>query len=264
MKLISRLDNGENIKFSEKQELSIFLAFLRTRVPQFEKVLIDIFNAHAKSLLKVATAIEERIDHLVKSSDIDLKDTDYKDFMEHTQSDDFRVVPNNQFIVAHMFKMARDIATYLFQMDWFILHTTGDQLIVTTDVPFIVLAPKYLKPPYPYGIGIIQKDAVKIIPLTKSSALAMVNKGERLIHRDLNNEQVTELNEIMALSSERLLIGSSEELMTSVINSASLLELDPSEYVSTNHFGDSIKGFITATSLNVDTFNSSFLEDLID
>lgn len=262
--LISTLNSGGNITYTEKQELSLFIAFLRTRVPQFERILTHIFNEQAKSLLKVATATEERVDHLVNTSEIDLKHSEYKDFMEIAQSDELKVVPHHQFVIASMFKMGLEIAKYLFQMDWFILHSTEDQPIVTCDVPFVILAPRYLEPPYRYGIGIIQKDTVKIIPLTRSSALAMVNHGENMIHRDINNEQVAKLNEILALNSERLLIGSNKELLSRIIDTTGLSDLEPNEYVSTDNFGDSIQGFITATSLNVNTFSSSFLGNLID
>jgi hypothetical protein len=157
-----------------------------------------------------------------------------------------------------------EIAHYLYQMEWFILHSVDNQQIVTNDDPFIILGPQNQKPPYPYGIGILQIDAVKIIPLTKSCILAMVNHGERLEHREFRYEQVTRLNEIIALSSGRLLVGSSKELLSTIIDSTNLNNIQAKENVFNNSFGNSAQGVITVTSLNVDAFSSDFLGKLID
>jgi len=262
--LIKKLDQGENITFSEKQELSLFIALLRTRVPHFEKVLSDIFDAHFKDFLKVASATDERVDHLVDKYNLELNDFDSEDFRGYVESDQYQVVPNHELVIAYMFKMALETAKYLFQMDWFILHSKDDQSLITTDVPFIILAPNNQHPPYPYGIGLIVTGAVKLIPLTKKTALAMVDHGNKLEHRDFNSEQVSILNEIMALSSERLLIGPEQELIRSIIEQTRLFDKEPNDYVKVSSFGDSIQGFITATTLNVNAYNSSWLGNLIE
>ncbi|MCK5391836.1 MAG: DUF4238 domain-containing protein [Deltaproteobacteria bacterium] len=261
---IKKLDKKEIITYEEKQELSLFIALFITRVPHFERVLIHMFDTQAKTTLKVASATKERVDHLVSKYNIELNDFDHTDFMEYVKSEKNKIVPNHELVIAYMLKMGLEIAKYLFQMDWFILHSTDDQPLATTDVPFVILAPKDQKPPYRYGVGLIQKDTVKLIPLTKNTALAMVNHGDRLIHRDFNSEQVTKLNEIMALSSERLLIGPDRELISSIIEHTHLFDMEPNQYVSIDSFGDSIQGFITVTTLNVDAYNSSWLGSLIE
>ena len=264
VKSISSLDKGEDITFSEKQSLSLFLAFFRTRVPQFERIFAEIFDSQAKSILQVASATEERVNKLVKDCKLEFEGFNAKDFTEYVNSDKYEVVPKHDLIIAYMFQMAVDTAKYLFQMDWFIIHTTDDKPIITTDVPFIIMAPKDLEPPYPYGIGLIQTGAVKLLPLTKTTALAMVDHGERQEHREFADQQISKFNEIMALSSERLVIGSDKELLGTIIEQTKLNNMEPNKYVKNVSFGDPAQGFITTTSLNVSAYNASWLGNLID
>jgi len=262
--IIKKIEQRGVITYSEKQELSLFIALLSTRVPQFFDNISDILEAQLKSYSQIAFADQGRVDHLIRQYPEELKDLDSEGLVEFVQRDEFEINPTREFLLVKMLMLGLEIAHSLYQMEWFILHSVDNQPIVTNDAPFIILAPKNLEPPYPYGIGITHKDAVKIVPLTKNCALAMVNPGNRLVHRGFNKEQVTKLNEIMALSSERLLIGSSKELLNSIIDSTNLSNIQAKESVSSNRFGNSAQGFITVTALNVDAFSSEFLGDLID
>ncbi len=261
--ILKKLDQGELITHSEKQELALFIALLSTRVPQFFKYIGDTLEAHIKSYSQVALADKERVDSLIQQYP-ELEGIDSEGIVEFVKEDKYKIKPTRGFLLLNMLKVGDEIAHYLFQMEWFILHSTENQNIVTNDAPFIILGPQNQKPPYKYGIGILNKNAVKIVPLTKCCILAIMNPGESMKHAELKGEQVARLNEIIALSSERLLIGSSEQLLSTIINSTNLPDINANERVSNLHFGNSDNGVLTITTHNVDAPSAEFLGDLLD
>ena len=252
------------LEFVEKQELALFIALLRTRVPQFQKIIKDLFDVHMKDFLEVACATKERVESLIDSNKKELNDIVVEDLVDFVNEGKYKVVPIHEYVILKMLNAGLELAKYFFQMDWYILHVPSGYSLITTDSPFIILAPKDHEPPYPYGVSLIQPGSVKLIPLTKSTVLAMGDDGEKIEHRDFNDEQVVKHNEILALSSERLLIGSNEKLLSHIIERTKLLDRKRNEYVDSKSYGNSIQDFFRATTLNLSAHNATWLGSLID
>jgi hypothetical protein len=263
--VIQKLNNHKEITESEKQKLALFIGLQRVRVPQFEQILKDMFDAQAKSLLEVGFATPERVKSLIeqyKEKIGDTSDINPEELAEFVNRGEYKVIPHRHFTIASMLNCGLEIATYLWQMDWFILHTQNDNVLITTDTPFTVFAPKYMTPPYRYGISLIEPGAVKLIPLSKSCSLAMVDRGDKLFHRELTNEQVRIHNEILTSHCHRLVIGTEEGIILDLIKLTKIDESKPEPIVKIEKYGD-MNGLLTVTKLEVAKYSSAWLGSLI-
>lgn len=263
--VIQKLDDYQEITESEKQNLAIFIGLLRVRVPQFEQILKDIFDANAKSIIEVGLATPERVKSIIENNKdkiSDSSDINPEELTEFVNRGEYKVIPHRHYMIASMLKCGLYLAHYLWQMDWFILHAQNDNTLITTDAPFTVLAPAHMTHPYRYGISLIKPGAVKLVPLSKTCTLAMVDRGDRLIHRELANNQVRMHNEILTSQCHRLVIGAEEEIILDLIKNTRIDECKPNPLVKIEKYGD-MDGLLTVTRLEVAKHNSAWLGSLI-
>lgn len=263
--VINKLNDHKEITESEKQSLALFIGLLRVRVPQFEQILKDMFDAQAKSLIEVAFATPERVASFIKQNQEKISESssiNAEEFADFVQRGEYKVTPHRNFTIANMLNCGLYVMHYLWQMDWFILHSQNDNMLITTDAPFTLFAPAYMTPPFRYGISLLKPGAVKLVPLSKTCTLAMVDRGDKLLHRELTKEQVQIHNEILTSLCHRLVIGSDEKNILDLIKNTKVDQSQSNSIVKIEKYGD-MDGLLTVTKLEVAKYNSVWLGKLL-
>jgi hypothetical protein len=184
IKLIQKLDNNELIGEYEKGQLSMFVALMMNRVPDFENTVNSIMDK-AASLLG--------------------KDRDEK------------LQPHDR--LAMMLSVSERIAHHFLGMDWVILHSPAKSSFITSDSPVAI---KATKPGDGLGTGITTPGAEKIFPLTQSSCLLMLEPGELMHHAKVAQRTVRRVNLQVAANCDRYVIARDKRLVENLVSSCNL------------------------------------------
>ncbi|MGA1870914.1 MAG: DUF4238 domain-containing protein [bacterium] len=199
--IIQKINSGNNITSEEKEKLSIFIAFMMNRVPEFEKSVNDIENHLIKKFAKFIFSDEKRtqaiLDRYDKSTGTK-DDTNVKEVMEFFKSNNFDIeVPRSESLRL-MVELSIELAAYFTQMDWVFYHAPQKASFVTTDNPVIIVPPKNRK--NFYSRGITTPGARKIFPLSQSACLIMYDHGDIAKHVKINEETTQEISSLISLS----------------------------------------------------------------
>lgn len=131
--IISKLNNREQITDKEKGILSVFIAFLMNRVPDFEKS-VNVVNEHlVKQMIDLMFHDEEKHNqHWINNK----RDTG-KEFAGTAKD----IVTNRNLSLGLMLELSVDIAICFRQMEWLFLYAPDKKSFVTTDNPVALESP---------------------------------------------------------------------------------------------------------------------------
>lgn len=222
--IIEKLEKGETISEMDKECLSVFVSVLMNRVPDFEKSVNKVGEKLLEMTSNMLFCDEERIKSSIDQYEKDTgkkMDISPKKLFEAHKEGKFKYVINRNLSLNIMLKTSLDIAHYFKQMDWLLLHAPHMTSFITTDNPFVLIPPENLKSSV-YGAGIAIRGARKIVPLTQSLCLVMLDRGTLTVHKDIDREVVKETNLHIAYSSDRFVIGRDKALVIKNVKRAKL------------------------------------------
>lgn len=176
--IVDALERGSAVEPHERQTLALFIAFLHTRVPKFDRRLNEIGNVMDRVL---------RGDNLRATSPDDISSRSPDNERETT--------------LDMMLKMASDLREHFCQFNWHIAHAEANSDFVTTDAPVVVLPPpdwNRLR-----GYGFATPGASTVVPLTARCALLMEGNSAGLRHAPMLGEEVWANNASIIARSER-------------------------------------------------------------
>ncbi|MBI1929169.1 DUF4238 domain-containing protein [Candidatus Poribacteria bacterium] len=90
------------------------------------------------------------------------------------------------------------------QMDWQFSYAPEESSFITSDNPFTV---------EPMGAGIGTKGSIKGVPLSQKSCLLIFDEGNRIDYHQLPKDKVRQINQAVAVNSDRFIIGRDEALL---------------------------------------------------
>jgi hypothetical protein len=221
---ISKLIDRKSLSKEEKEELSLFVALMMNRVPDFENSVNKLQEHVIRKMADMMFSDEKRaqavMDQYSKDTGKESKGT-AKDLVDFYKSGEFEIVVHRNQSLFLMLTLSNDLANLFRQMNWIVLHAPDKTSFVTTDNPVILLPPKGYKPNF-YGFGLITKGARKIFPLSANTCLFMLDHGDRLIHRDFDRDTVRAVNLNLTTQSDRFLIGRDEALVRNLVETTKL------------------------------------------
>ncbi len=216
--IIDKINARESINGSEKETLSIFIGFLYSRIPRFEKHINDNKERIIKHMGKVIFSDEKRTEHILKKYEQDTgKKTKVtaKELSEFAQSDRYDIEVHRNESLKVMLSLSTKFANYFYQMDWLILYAPTKSSFVTSDDPFTLIPPKELIDNVPYGIA--TKGTKKFVPFSQHFCLVMFDRGEVIDFRDGTGEEVRGINLNLTATSNRFVIARDEALVKSLV-----------------------------------------------
>lgn len=222
--IIERLENGETISEEDKKILSIFVSFLMNRVPDFEESVNKMHESIIKKMSNMMFQDEERAESVIDKYEQDTgkkMDVSPKELVDFKKNIPVKYKIHRNVSLAAMFEVSLDLAQCFNQMDWRLLHAPHITSFITTDNPFILLPPANHKSRF-YGTGIAMRGTKKIVPLTQSLCLVMLDRGTLTVHKDIDIEMAKEINLDIACFSDRFVIGREESLVREMVKIAKL------------------------------------------
>ena len=234
--IFDKVINFENINQEEKEALSLFVAFMMNRVPDFEKSVNDVHERFIKDTIKMMYSNEERVQESLDNFEKERGEKlgiSAHELVKFHKGDNIKVVINRSRSLRSMIDLSFTIFQYFKQMDWLFLHAPKETSFVTTNNPVVLIPPDDF-PKGPYGIGILLKGVRKVFPISQTTCLIISNLGELLIHHQANMQTVRNINLYIAQYTERFLIGRDELLIRNIVEKTKINQWDYKGRISIN------------------------------
>lgn len=222
--IIKKLEIGKGIYEEEKELLAIFISFLMNRVPDFEKSINKMHEKIIKMASDMMFCDEERTKSVIDQYEQDTgkkMDISPKELFEFHKEGEYKYVINRNVSLETMCNLSLEIANYFKQMDWLLLHAPHITSFITTDNPFTLIPPANLKSNI-YGTGIATRGAKKIVPLTQSLCLVMLDRGTLTVHKNIDRDAVKKVNINISFFADRFVIGRDEALVKKIVKTTKL------------------------------------------
>lgn len=218
--VIGKALRREPLTEKDKADLSVFVSFLWNRVPDFEQS-INAVHEHAVKMIADAVfndeAIAERELARYAKDTGEVGGPTAKEMVKFHKSGAYKIEIKRVASLHAMLSMSIEMAQYFAKMDWAIIHTPPNSSFITTDNPFFLYSPPDYSPHPIYGVGILMKGTVKLVPLSANMAVAMYDRGERTLHKTTGRQQIREMNINLARVATRFIIAKDLTLLRTVV-----------------------------------------------
>jgi ATP-dependent exoDNAse (exonuclease V) alpha subunit len=217
--ILDKIDNDTVLVEEEKEILATFIAFLKTRVPDFEKTINEFTEKSADKINKLLFSSKA-------SAAAFLKDYEEKTgeklnvspdgLVEFVQSGEYSLEQKNRgYTLSMMLDVAKRGIKFFLNMDWLFLQAPSKTSFITSDNPFTLIPPTNHN--HFYGVGILTPGAKKIIPLTQKTCLVMFDYGQRVGRSEATQNTVRTINLSIASQCDRMIIARDEPLLRRVV-----------------------------------------------
>ena len=224
--VIDKLHAREVLTDDEKQILSIFLAFMMNRVPDFEKSVNEIEKHTIQIMADMMFSDEKRVQSIMdkrESKTGEKSDISAKELIDFHKRRQYEIVINRNESLRLMLTTSMELSKYFGLMDWGVYHAPQKKSFITTDNPLILVPRIGYKTGF-YGVGIITKGARKVFPLSQKACLIMFDRGDLLVHRDADMHLVRKINLSLTSRADRFVIGCDETLVRNLVRTTRLTE----------------------------------------
>lgn len=227
--VIDKLVSRQAITDEEKEELSVFVAFMMNRVPSFEKSANEMHEKLIRRMGELMFADEARVQSMMDERERETGEkpgVSAKELVTFYKDGEFEIEIHRNQSLRLMLSLSVDLANYFRQMNWGIFHAPPRSAFITTDNPFVLLPPDNWKPSI-YGYGILTRGTRKVLPLTPEACLVMFDRGNRLFHHNIDSSTARGTNLAVARHSDRFVIARDEAHLRHVVRASRVEELDP-------------------------------------
>lgn len=218
--IINRLDERQPLTLQDRQPLAHFVALLRLRVPEFERVYNKAGERLAKHTMMAEFSNRDRAiawlrDYEEVTGDkLEISDDEIINAVKRGEGS---FSPPREHSLWASVRLAPEIADVFMSLAWKICHVSSETSLVTSDNPFTILPPSNYNPAGFQGVGFLTPNALKIIPLSYKTILIMGNPGDSVTIGKISKESVRECNKAIAVGSEDLVIARDETLIKRII-----------------------------------------------
>lgn len=224
--VIDRISNQEQICDLDKQKLAMYVALQKLRVPEYEletnelkEKMITMVNKLQYQSVEDAQKVIDEYGHELP----DGKEITAEDLYEFVHSDRYGVKIPREHSIDDMLRRCTDFAQYFLQMNWTFAVCSEKTQFITSDNPFTLIAPDNQSPHR--GYGILTPGAMKVMPLTKTVALCMGDKGEAMFYKKISRDWVKQFNYHHAVTSSQYLFSGNLALLKSIVKRTDLANL---------------------------------------
>jgi hypothetical protein len=218
--VIEKLKFQKALTDQDRYNLTLFISFLKMRVPFSEKLTYELEDKLAKEYLKFCFSSKDFF--MKKKQSIELKtgekiNFDPKDILN--KLDNFKIHTGKDSNLGMRLMASLKMAEYLFCMDWIFLFAHKDSSFILSDNPFIIIPPKDHNSIY--GVGLLTKNAIKVIPLTSNICLMICNYNPENPSTnkkvDYPRKEIRKLNCNFAINSERYIISKERSILERIV-----------------------------------------------
>lgn len=224
--IMGKLVAQDAISESDKAEFSVFVAFMMNRVPDFEKSVNAVESHMIKRASRLIFSDEKRVQAILDQMERETgkrPEISAKKLAEFHKSGLYTVEMHRNESLRLMLDLSMELARCFQQMDWVVFRAPAKTSFITTDNPVVLVPPVDFEAGF-YGVGILTKGARKFFPLSQATCLVMGDRGDRVVHRNVDRQSVRGVNLTLASYSDRFVIGRDEALVRSMVATTRLKE----------------------------------------
>lgn len=224
--VIEKIEKQERINEEDKVYLSLFVSYLRVRVPEFEK----FFNESGKKILgKHIDEIminPELMRHIIKNYENDTgKKIEYSAEELINSVGSYEIKIPKEYRLQSMLDFGYEQGILIFNMDWLVQCAHKESSFITSDNSFILFSQDFNNDSKP--IGLITPKTHKVIPLTHKSILIIGDVHGRTsifeyIKENLTKEGTRLVNEIIAINCDRFIFAKDEPLLRKIVSTTNI------------------------------------------
>lgn len=219
--VINKIEAREPIDEKDRGVLGLFVAAQMMRGPEFEEDVDKMMEGPLRLAAQMSFATPERARQSLEQFE---KDTgkplgaSAEEMTEYLKRDDYQLKFHRNESLRVMANLVGDTAKRFVRMDWRFFHAPADRTFITTDSPFVVMAPDNWgdMPPW-YGFGYGTLGTRKLMPLSDKVCLVMFDPGTAAEHGDLTEAGVRTINTHLATEAYRMVIAREEALLRSLV-----------------------------------------------
>lgn len=211
----------ERITAEDKEVLSIYIGFLRCRIPVFEKSTYELYEKMSKQMNKKMISSEEKLKKILEKSGEPIEEIDdekIRYLYEIIQDENYEIEFHRNLGIKEMLEMSVELAHHFLHMDWFFLCSQKNKSFIVTDNPFLLIPPKNHTTNLKKGVGIITPGAQKIIPISHNTVLLMLDRGVKTNYVIASEKDMRGINLTLTANCERFVFGRDKKLLLSLVN----------------------------------------------
>jgi len=231
--VIEKLINRERIDDIERVSLSIFIALLFTRTPEYEKQINEFTDKAVKKINKILFGNLENVKALIDIMKNEKKispNFNAEKLYEFLKKEDYKAEYDRTNMIYMMIHNTTELCYFFHKKDWFISKTTNGTEFITSDNPIIKIpTSEQIKKAQVYGID--TPGVKKIFPLNYCTSLCIGDDGEFLGFGSLDKEHVLTINRYIADNSDRFIFGRSKDILEKIVRITKIDEYMKTERV---------------------------------
>jgi hypothetical protein len=229
--VIKKLDLSQQITENEWEALAVFIGYLFSRVPQYERMIQKFTEKTVKLKMKSELNTIERAQTVMKQLEEEgIKsppETTPEEMVNLFQRGEYTIKTPRNISLYFMLDIGFKLANYIFNVDWHILHVTGKGSFITSDAPFTLIPPSDYDPIDLMGVGILTPGSEKLVPLTQKITLVMKDFGHTLNHIQISESKAKHMNLLVASNCDRLIIGCDEASVRDIVKITGIDRMKP-------------------------------------
>lgn len=223
------LISGEPLSFEARGALAHFFGTLAVRTPEFIQSIQHLNGQMIKATSQILFSAEDQVlstlrgnpDH-AKREDAELS-VMARDMVDFVGGGDFEVDTDPQWAMTMALPMGEHIAQVMAERHWRVWQAPAKAAFIIGDAPVVLTATAPRASSF-MGIGFGSTDALVLIPLSSTHAIAMYGERRSNDLRRVDRAIVRRLNIDIARRSQRFLIGRDNALVKSIAEAAVLAE----------------------------------------
>lgn len=222
--IIDKLISKQQISDEEKIILSVFLAYMNFRVPDFEKSVNKLHEHILRKANALMFANEERAQQTIdqyKADTGDDSEMNAAELVEFQKSGKYEIEIHRNASLEMMVGITGEIAKYFSLMDWGVYHAKNETSFITTDHPFMIAPPSDYTPNF-YGYGVLTPGTKKVFSLSPQACLVLHDRGDKIVHLPMNKRDVRQINLMLTSRADRFVIARDEAHIRNLVKTTKL------------------------------------------
>lgn len=217
--VLDKITQGKGITMQEKADLSMFLAVLRVRIPDFKKWTEESGEKMYKKYNKIVFSNRQQVENFIKKTGKKVSKKEIDDLMGFAADESrYKVKFPPGYWLGTMLKLSIDVADLFIDSDWDVYHFNRKLALVTSDNPVVLVPPKNYHPFYGYGLA--TPGTVKVISLNSNTCLVTKEllRNPGIYHKMWDKKDLSKwVNKITAANSDRFIFSPEKGKLEKII-----------------------------------------------
>lgn len=197
--------------------VSYFVGLQYSRLPSMREFVTTMWEQSIKENMRLTAVNEGRMQSVINQHERDTGDkisVSAKTMVEAIRHDRLKVVVSETPFLRYVFDTAKIVADTVIRASWEVLRAPAGAGFILCDAPVVVVPQQGVR-----HVGFHVPGTVTYVPVTRYDCLRLSNPSRyrRLRYTDVDSETVTNINQNIAASSDRFIMGPAQQELETVV-----------------------------------------------